>query len=59
MFRCEEARRELKQRHLAGSCECMKLDLGDFSSVRTFARGVAKLLQEQQKKLKILVNNAG
>ena len=37
----------------------MKLDLGDFSSVRTFARGVAKLLQEQQKKLKILVNNAG
>ena len=33
--------------------------MGDFGSVRAFTRGVAKQLQMQQQKVKLLVNNAG
>ncbi len=56
--RCEEARSELKQRSLPGSCECMRVDLGDFASVRAFAKGAVKQLRAQHQKIKILVNNA-
>jgi len=37
----------------------MRVDVGDFGSVRAFARGVVKQLQAQQQKVKLLVNNAG
>lgn len=57
--RCEEARTELQQQPLPGSCECLKMDLGDFASVRTFAHGALQQLQAQHKKIQILVNNAG
>ena len=57
--RCEEARTELQREPLPGSCECMKMDLGDFASVRTFAHGALQQLQAQHKKIQILVNNAG
>lgn len=57
--RCEEAREELKRRQLAGSCECMKVDLGDFASVRAFAKGLLKHLDMEHKKIKLLINNAG
>ena len=33
--------------------------MGDFGSVRAFARGAVKQLQAQQQKIKLLVNNAG
>ena len=57
--RCEEAKAELQRQPLPGSCECMKMDLGDFASVRAFANGALKQLQAQHKKIQILVNNAG
>ena len=57
--RCEEARTELQQQPLPGSCECMKMDLGDFASVRAFANGALQQLQAHHKKIQILVNNAG
>ena len=36
----------------------MRVDLGDFASVRAFAKGAVKQLQAQHQKIKILVNNA-
>ena len=57
--RCEEARTELQRQPLSGSCECMKVDLGDFASVRAFAKSALQQLQAQHKKIQILVNNAG
>ena len=34
------------------------MDLGDFASVRAFAKGAVKQLQAQHQKINILVNNA-
>lgn len=57
--RCKEARTELQRQPLSGSCECMKVDLGDFASVQAFAKSALQQLQAQHKKIQILVNNAG
>ena len=43
---------------LPGSCECMRVDLGDFACVRAFAKGALGQLQAQHQKIKLLVNNA-
>ena len=56
---CEEARTELGQRGLPGSCECSRLDLGDFSSVRQFAAATRQRVRQTKRPIDILVNNAG
>ena len=57
--RCEEARAELMSRSLPGTCECSRLDLADYSSVRSFAAATRHSLQEKKERLALLVNNAG
>ena len=59
LCRCEEARADLISRSLTGSCECSRLDLGDFASVRAFASATRQSLQSQNKQLTLLINNAG
>lgn len=67
--RCAAAKAELDARRLPGSCECHRLDLSDYASIRAFAQalerspagvagaGTAPAAQSQQ--LTTLVNNAG
>lgn len=54
---CEDARSALLLRHPNGSCECRRLDLADYNSIRKFCQG----LKERNNNLTIssLVNNAG
>ncbi len=56
---CEEAKNELGQRGLLGSCECRRLDLADFTSVRQFAADTKQSLRREKRDITILINNAG
>ena len=55
MERCAAAAAALDARGLPGGCECRRLDLDDFSSVRQFAASLAA----ERRPLATLVNNAG
>ncbi|CAL8465535.1 g5071 [Coccomyxa elongata] len=57
--RCEEAKNELGQRGLPGSCECRRLDLADFTSVRHFAVDTRQRLRQDKQDINLLINNAG
>jgi NAD(P)-dependent dehydrogenase (short-subunit alcohol dehydrogenase family) len=46
-------------RSLPGTCECSRLDLADFSSVRSFAAATRHSLQQHKQRLALLCNNAG
>ena len=43
---------------LPGSCECMRVDLGDFASMRAFAKRALGQLQAQHQTIQLLINNA-
>ena len=53
MDACERARLDILQHHPQASCECMQLDLEDFTSIRSFAAALPST------QIEILVNNAG
>uniref|UniRef100_A0A061R0Z7 Retinol dehydrogenase 13-like n=1 Tax=Tetraselmis sp. GSL018 TaxID=582737 RepID=A0A061R0Z7_9CHLO len=56
--KCGQAKADLDSRGSRGSCECRKLDLCCFSSVREFAHNMRKE-KRVKRGLKVLVNNAG